>query len=40
MAIFLDTEILQGSVATCLMCGEMFSDDFKENLLISPSLKF
>ena len=39
MAIFLNTDILQGSVATRSGCGEVFVYDFITNFLLSLSEK-
>jgi len=36
---FLNTDISQGSVATCLRHGGIFKNDFVANLLPSPSMK-
>jgi len=36
---FSNADILQGSVATCLSCGEIFSCHFPVNLLADPSVK-
>jgi len=34
---FLNTDISQGSVGTCLRCGEIFTDHFTANLLMNLS---
>ena len=39
IAKFSDTAISQGSVATFVRCGGIFSDDFMANLLASLSVK-
>ena len=39
MAIFLSTDISQGSVATRLGCGGVFVYDFVTNFLLSLSVK-
>jgi len=35
----LKTDISQGSVVTCLRCGEVFNKDFIANLLVSLLVK-
>ena len=39
MAIFLNTDISQGSVATRLGCGGVFAHDFVTNFLLSLTVK-
>jgi len=39
MAIFLNTDISQGSVATRLGCGGVFIHDFVTNFLLSLTVK-
>ena len=39
MAIFLNIDISQGSVATCLRCGGIFKYDFITNLIMSVTVK-
>ena len=39
MAIFLNTDISQGSVATRLGCGGVFVYDFVTNFLLNQTLK-
>ena len=36
---FLNTDISQGSVATCLGCGGVFKYDFVTNFLLSLTVK-
>jgi len=36
---FLDINVSQGSVATCLKCAEIFNDQFVTHLLLSPVVK-
>jgi len=36
---FLYTEVLQGSVATCLRCGGIFNDQFITQSRLSPTVK-
>jgi len=36
---FLNNDISQGSVATCLRCGGMVNDDFVAYLLVNLSVK-
>jgi len=36
---FLNTDISQGSVATCLGCGGVFVHDFVTNFLLSLTVK-
>ena len=37
--VFADINVSQGSVATCLKCGEIFKQEFAVNLLQSPLVK-